>query len=116
MLEDLLAAIKELTETLKAMSAAAPTTEQEEEAPEPAPTKRTRGKKAAAPAEDETTLEDVRAALKVLVDEGSNDTVRALLKKFGGSKLSDVAESKYADLKKAAEEAAGGSEGEDDLL
>lgn len=114
MLEDLLAAIKELTETLKAMSAAAPTTEQGEEAP--APTKRTRGKKAAAPAEDETSLEDVRAALKVLVDEGSNDTVRALLKKFGGSKLSDVAESKYADLKKAAEEAAGGSEGEDDLL
>lgn len=120
MLEELLTAIQELTATLKAMSAAAPAIPESDDGPDDAPPaeekpKRTRKAKAVAD-EPEVTLDDVRAALKVLVDAGRNDDVKALLKKYKAAKLSDVAEDKYATLKADAEAAAAEGEGEDDLL
>lgn len=117
MLEQLLEAINALTEAILAATAAGQG-DQAEEQPA-ATTKRTRGKKGAANAggDEEVTMEDVRAVLKGLIDAGHNDVVKALLKKHGGAKLSDVDAGKYAALKAAAEakteELAGG---DDDLV
>lgn len=44
------------------------------------------------------TLEQVRAVLAVKANAGHQDEVKALIKKHGADKLSDVAESEYAAL------------------
>lgn len=124
MLEELLEAVKELTATLKETIAIARGSDEGEEAAAAAPEKKTRrSRKASKADEDEVSLDDVRAALKALIDAGDNDTVKKLLKKHGGAKLGDIDASKYAALKADAEaaggedEAAGGEdEGGDDLL
>lgn len=116
MLEEMLEAIKELTATLKetiAIAKGAPAgNEEEEEAPAPEKKRRTRNSKKGAD-EDEVTLDDVRAALKALIDAGDNETVKKLLKKHGGAKLGDIDPKKYAALKADAE---AGAEGNDDDL
>lgn len=123
-LEDLKDSVDELVSTLKQTIAIARGDDAggEDAAPE-APAKRTRGKKAAAkPAKDDdddgATLEDIRAALKVLLDNGDNATVKKLLKKHGGTKASDVPEENYDALLADAEKAGGtkGGDDGDDLL
>lgn len=49
------------------------------------------------------SLEEVRACLAVLSRNGKTAQVKALIMKFGANKLSEVEESNYADLLKAAE-------------
>lgn len=49
-------------------------------------------------------LEDVRAVLAKLSQYGKTEDVKELLTKYGASRLSDVDESKYAELLKEAEE------------
>ena len=55
------------------------------------------------PAEKEVSLEDVRAVLAVKSQNGMTAEVKALITKYGGSKLSDVDPKHYADLIKDAE-------------
>lgn len=117
MLEKLLEAIKELTATLRETIVIARGEETEtegEEAPPPAAEKKTRRSRKSNADTEEVTMDDVRAALKALIDAGNNDAVKKLLKKHGGAKLGDIDASKYAALKADAE--AAGGEGEDDLL
>ena len=52
------------------------------------------------------TLEEVRGKLAGLSKDGKTDEVRELIKKHGGTKLSDVAPSEYAALLADAEELA----------
>jgi hypothetical protein len=51
----------------------------------------------------EITLEDVRAKLAALMQEGKQAEVKALLQKHGGEKLSDISEEKYSALLEDAE-------------
>jgi hypothetical protein len=118
MLEQLLEAIKELTATLQetitiARGESGESGEEEEAAAPAAPEKKTRRTRKGKTEEDEVSLDDVRAALKALIDAGDNETVKKLLKKHGGAKLGDIDASKYAALKADAETTGGG---EDDLL
>lgn len=53
--------------------------------------------------ETKVSLEDVRAHLAVLSQKGKTAEVKALILKFGANKLSEVDESKYAELLKEAE-------------
>lgn len=50
------------------------------------------------------TLEEVRAKLAALTQSGKQAEVKALIKKHGGKKLSDISKDKYPDLLKDAEE------------
>lgn len=52
----------------------------------------------------EITLEDVRALLAKKAQEGKQANVKELIKRFGGTKLTDVAKERYGQLMKAAEE------------
>ena len=49
-------------------------------------------------------LEEVRAKLAALTQSGKQAEVKALIKKHGGKKLSDISADKYPDLLKDAEE------------
>ncbi|MDR9786775.1 MAG: hypothetical protein RJR37_05950 [Peptococcaceae bacterium MAG4] len=51
----------------------------------------------------EITLEDVRAKLAALMQEGKQAEVKALLQRHGGEKLSDIPEEKYPALLEDAE-------------
>jgi hypothetical protein len=51
----------------------------------------------------EITLEDVRAKLAALMQEGKQAEVKALLQRHGGEKLSDISEEKYPALLEDAE-------------
>lgn len=51
----------------------------------------------------EITLEEVRAKLAALMQEGKQAEVKALLQKHGGEKLSDVPEENYPALLKDVE-------------
>lgn len=55
------------------------------------------------PAEKVLSLADVRAVLAVKSQNGMTAEVKALITKYGGSKLSDVDPKHYADLIKDAE-------------
>ena len=50
------------------------------------------------------SLEDVRAKLAALTQNGKQSEVKTLIKKHGGKKLSDIPEDKYPELLKDAEE------------
>jgi len=50
------------------------------------------------------TLEEVRAKLAALSQDGKQAEVKALIKKYGGAKLSDITKDKYPSLLKDAEE------------
>lgn len=50
------------------------------------------------------SLEDVRAVLAKLSQHGKTADVKELIVKYGGTKLSDIDESKYGDLLKDAED------------
>ena len=53
--------------------------------------------------EKSLTLEDVRAVLAVKSQNGMTAEVKKLIKRYGGSKLSDVDPKHYADIIKEAE-------------
>ena len=59
--------------------------------------------KAPTPEEKPVTLEQVRAVLAEKSHDGFTAEVRALLEKYGASKLSQIDPSKYADLLAEAE-------------
>ncbi len=50
------------------------------------------------------TLEEVRAKLAALSQSGKQAEVKALIQKYGASKLSEVPKEKYPELLKEAEE------------
>ncbi|AKA72315.1 hypothetical protein [Clostridium scatologenes] len=49
------------------------------------------------------TLEEVRGLLAELSQNGKQQEVKALIKKFGGRKLTDIPQEKYSELLKEAE-------------
>jgi predicted Holliday junction resolvase-like endonuclease len=60
-------------------------------------------KKTEKPKKKEITLEEVRAKLAEKSQAGLTGEVREIIKKYGGSKLSEVAQEHYADMLKDAE-------------
>ena len=50
-----------------------------------------------------TTLEEVRAGLAQLAQDGKQKEVKELIKKFGGKKLTDIPKDKYPELLKEVE-------------
>ena len=46
----------------------------------------------------EVTLEEVRGSLSSLSDKGKGEEVKALIKKFGASRLTDIPKEKYEQL------------------
>ncbi|WP_337366563.1 rRNA biogenesis protein rrp5 [Phascolarctobacterium sp.] len=59
-----------------------------------------------APKVKEVTLEEVRGKLAELSQAGKTAEVRELIQKHGGTKLSDIEQSKYAAVLKDAEDLA----------
>ena len=51
----------------------------------------------------EISLEEVRGVLAKLSKDGKQSEVKALIKKFGGKKLTDISKDKYPELLKEAE-------------
>ena len=51
----------------------------------------------------EITLEEIRAKLAALTQGGKQAEVKALIKKYGGAKLSDIPKDKYPELMHEAE-------------
>lgn len=51
----------------------------------------------------EITLEEIRAKLAALTQGGKQAEVKALIKKYGGAKLSDIPKDKYPQLMQEAE-------------
>lgn len=49
------------------------------------------------------TLEEVRGVLAKLSQNGKQQEVKELIKKFGGKKLTDISQKKYSELLKEAE-------------
>lgn len=60
-------------------------------------------KKSEKPKKKEITLEEVRAKLAEKSQAGLTAEVREIIKKYGGSKLSDIAQENYVDILKDAE-------------
>lgn len=83
-----------------AKTAATPAPAEQAPAEPAAPTTNTQ----AAPSEPTVTLEQVRAKLATLSQAGKAPAVKELLKKFGATKLTDVAADHFAELLAAAEE------------
>ena len=122
-IEELIAAVSELTETMRAFAAAAPASGggdddsggDTEEKP-----KRTRRSKKETPPDDDdaVTLEDVREVGQRLADIDAS-LIKTVLKKFKLGKLSDAKPAQFAEIKAAFEaaiEEAGEEDGEDDDL
>ncbi|KOC52516.1 hypothetical protein ADU90_08235 [Clostridium botulinum] len=51
----------------------------------------------------EISLEEVRGVLAKLSKDGKQSEVKALIKKFGGKKLTDISKDKYSELLKETE-------------
>lgn len=64
----------------------------------------TKGKTESAPDEKQPTLEEVRTVLAEISRSGRTAEMKALLSKFGASKLSDVKPEQYASLLQKARE------------
>lgn len=79
----------------------APTADTQAETAQPAPSAPPTG---TAESASEVTLEQVRAKLTTLSQNGKKSEAKALLDQFGVAKLTDLAEDKYAELLAAAEE------------
>lgn len=62
-------------------------------------------KKPAADTETTVTKADVRALALKLSKAGKTDEIKAIFGNFGGSKLSDISEADYPELKRLLEEA-----------
>lgn len=60
--------------------------------------------KVSSKAENKVSLEDVRAVLAKLSQYGKTVEVKALITKYGASRLSEIKESSYAELLKEAED------------
>ena len=107
-INDLAHAVNNVSASINAMAEFSAIKQQPE--PEPAETEQPKPEpdKAEQPKQqekkEEIPLETVRAKLAVLSRSGKKDEVKALLQKFGASKLTDVPKEKYPELMAAAEE------------
>lgn len=92
-LADSLQAIADVMMENEPTETAEPTTAKKEPAP----------KKSEKPKKKEITLEEVRAKLAEKSQAGLTAEVREIIKKYGGSKLSEIAPEHYVDILKDAE-------------
>lgn len=99
LLLDVVSDMRSLADSLNAVADALVENEPTETAEEPAPMKTEKPK----PKSKEITLEEVRAALAVKSQAGLTAEVREIIKKYGGSKLSEIAPEHYAGILKDAE-------------
>jgi hypothetical protein len=103
LLLDVVSDMRSLADSLNAVADAlagnesAETAEPTVSAEEPKPMKTEKSKM------KEITLEEVRAALAVKSQAGLTTEVREIIKKYGGSKLSEIAPEHYAGILKDAE-------------
>lgn len=103
LLLDVVSDIRSLADSLQAVAdvmmenepteTAEPTTAKKEPVP----------KKSEKPKKKEITLEEVRAKLAEKSQAGLTAEVREIIKKYGGSKLSEIAPENYVDILKDAE-------------
>lgn len=97
-LNNLAHAVNNLSASINAMAELSALKQQPE--PEPAETEQPKQQEK----QEEIPLETVRAKLAALSRSGKKDEVKALLQKFGASKLTDVPKEKYPELMAVAEE------------
>jgi len=100
---DVVSDMRSLADSLKAVADALVENEPIETAEQTVSPKESGPKKTEKPKKKEITLEEVRAVLAVKSQAGLTAEVREIIKKYGGSKLSEIAPENYADILKGAE-------------
>ena len=103
LLLDVVSDIRSLADSLQAVADVMIENEPTETAEPTTVKKEPVSKKTEKPKKKEITLEEVRAALAGKSQAGLTAEVREIIKKYGGSKLSEIAPENYADILKDAE-------------
>lgn len=105
---DVISDVRSLADSLQVLCDAMAETEATASVKEPAPANGQAAQKTEKKKANEIKLEDVRAKLADMSQAGKTAEVRDIIKKYGGTKLSDVDPVHYADILKDVEEAANG--------
>ncbi|MDR5586008.1 rRNA biogenesis protein rrp5 [Clostridium aquiflavi] len=103
LLLDVVSDMRSLADSLQAVCDAMAESEPADKDKKPAPVKEAELKKTAKSADKKIKLEDVRAVLAEKSQAGLTAEVRKIIKKYGGSKLSEVNPKHYANILKDAE-------------
>ena len=103
LLLDVVSNMRSLADSLKSVADALAENESTETAEQTVSAKEPEPKKTGKPKKMEITLEEVRAVLAEKSQAGLTAEVREIIKKYGGSKLSEIAPEHYADILKDAE-------------
>lgn len=99
LLLDVVEDMRSLADSIQAAADAMTQSEQPDAVPKAAETPKPVSK-----AEKKVTIEEVRAVLLPMNQDGYGEQIRAIFKKYGAEKLSGVAESDYAAVIRDAEE------------
>lgn len=99
----LLNVVEDMRSLADSIQAVADAMTQSEAQPDTAP-KAAETPKPVSKAEKKVTIEEVRAVLLPLNQDGYGEQIRAIFKKYGAEKLSGIAESDYAAVIRDAEE------------
>jgi len=108
LLLDVISDVRSLADSLQVLCDAMAETETIASEKETAPANGQAVQKSEKKKAKEIKLEDVRAKLADMSQAGKTAEVRDIIKKYGGTKLSDVDPAHYADILKDVEEAANG--------
>jgi len=100
---DVVSDMRSLADSLKAVADALVENEPIEIAEQTLSPKEPEPKKTGKQKKKEISLEEVRAVLAEKSQAGLTSEVREIIKKYGGSKLSEIAPEHYADILKGAE-------------
>jgi len=103
LLLDVVSGMRSLADSLQAVADVMMENEPTETAEPTTAKKEPEPKKTEKPKKKEITLEEVRAVLAGKSQAGLTAEVREIIKKYGGSKLSEIAPGHYADILKDAE-------------
>lgn len=108
LLLDVISDVRSLADSLQAVCDAMEENEVTVSNTKPAPAKEPEAQKTEKQKAKEIKLEDVRAKLADISQAGMTAEVREIIKKYDGTKLSDVDPVHYADILKDVEELANG--------
>lgn len=103
LLLDVVSDIRSLADSLQAVADVMMENEPTETVEQTTAKKEPVPKKSEKPKKKEITLEEVRAKLAEKSQAGLTAEVREIIKKYGGSKLSEIAPENYVDILKDAE-------------
>ena len=103
LLLDVVSDMRSLADSLQAVADVMMENEPNETAEPITSEKEPEPKKTGKPKKKEITIEEIRAVLAEKSQAGLTAEVREIIKKYGGSKLSEIAPEHYADILKGAE-------------